>query len=118
MTILEKGHWYELLCIDKQRGYQRCHLRFVKRVGSDYPGNTGVGYSGTQNQEVLRVLIDRTVYLDGQQAHWINKVCIALYRAAINLLEYRAAKRHRRPFKFVWQVERLAPSNTDGHLRY
>src|SRR5258707_13345918 len=40
-------------------------LQFVKREGEGYPGNIG-HHEGTTMQEVLRVLIDRAKYINGQ----------------------------------------------------
>lgn len=62
MKVLDQGHKYQLDTLD---GKEPEILTFVKREGDKYPGNVG-SYSGTTTQEVLRVLIDRTKYVDKQ----------------------------------------------------
>lgn len=90
----------------------------MKRVGPGYPGNEAPAYGGTNIQEVLRVIIDRTKYLNNQIPCWVNVACILLYRLALNLLEYRAAKRHKRKFRFILKIENCNIIGTDGHLKY
>jgi hypothetical protein len=62
VIVIDPGHEYELASLD---GEKAVRLTFVKRIGARYPGNKGPSYSGTNCQEVLRVLIDRAgiVYL-------------------------------------------------------
>ncbi len=112
MTIIDPGHLYLLNQLDS---LQFTQLRFVKRVGEGYPGNQPPPYPGTNIQEVLRALIDRHQYLDGQYHHWINGVCVFLYRVAINLLEYRAAQRHHREFIPTLTIE-TRPIGANGHV--
>jgi len=113
MKVHVPGHYYQLETID---GHRDVTLRFVSRKGPGYPGNEYI-FAGTNNQEVLRVLIDRTQYLNKQMPSWTNRVCILLYRIALNLLEWRAARRHRRWFWPKWQIERIVPNERDGHIR-
>lgn len=133
MLILDPGHLYSL---HQLQGYtitrgkfnnltsyqaeepETQTVRFVKRVGPKFPGNEAPGYSGTTLQELLRVLINRTIYLNEQESSWHNIVCLTLYRLAMNLLEHRAAKRHRRKFRFIYNIEQLAFNSDDGHIRY
>lgn len=117
MQILDPGHSYLLLNLDKTIWEENQHLRFVKREGSNFPGNKGK-HSGTTIQEVLRALIDRVKYLNSQTQHWINPVLIELFRVCINLLELRAAERHNRKFKWSRQIESRPIDQTDGHCRY
>lgn len=86
-------------------------------------GNSDVRYSGVNIQEVLRVLIDRTKYLDGQIRHPINGTSINAYRNVIRLLESRAAERHgrdREPFSYnsrlCRDIETLDACKRCGHL--
>ncbi len=92
MTVLDKGHMYWVSPIDGDRGQT---IQFVKRLGSTYPGNGAPAYAGTNCQELCRVLIDRLQYLDDQIHCWVNPLCICALRWVINLLEFRAARRHR-----------------------
>jgi hypothetical protein len=63
MKILDAGHRYQLDHLD---GDNVTELTFVKRSGAMYPFNIGE-YEGTNVQEVLRALIDRTEYLNRQK---------------------------------------------------
>lgn len=92
--IYDRGHSYTLASLD---GDQTQRLQFVKRFDKDdpgkYPGNTSA-YSGTTLQIVLRVLLDRVRYLQGQKwciENALVRVCLMM---AIWLLEFRAARRH------------------------
>lgn len=98
MKIIDPGHAYELLRIDRLPYAPELTLRFVKRVGVTYPGNADA-YSGTNLQSVLRACIDRIHYLNGQKRHWTNSMNTLLLTATIWLLEWRAA-RQRRQFYF------------------
>lgn len=129
MIVLDPGHTYELYSlvgyhvVGDDRVYEQTlgpsvTLRFVKRVGPKFPGNTPMAYSGTTLQEVLRALIHRTKYLHKQEPNWVNPVCIFLYRAALHLLEYRAAKRHKRRYKFIARIEDAPFDRFDGHIRF
>ncbi|SHL42376.1 hypothetical protein SAMN05216428_102359 [Nitrosospira sp. Nsp11] len=97
-VVHDAGHFYTLGALD---GYQTQYLRFVKRFDRDdpskYPGNKGA-YSGTTLQIVLRVLLNRVKYLQGQKwcvENVMIRLCLML---AIWLLEFRAARRHGRGY--------------------
>ena len=92
MRVIDPGHKYALTHLD---GEQEEILTFVKREGPGYPGNVGA-YEGTNIQEVLRALIDRLKYLDGQIHHLKNTYAISRLRQVILDLEDRAAQRHNR----------------------
>jgi hypothetical protein len=99
MKVIDPGHSYLLRRLDvKRSGYfNRLYekLRFVKRRGKKYPGNT-TAHHGTTIQEVLRVLIHRARFLD-QQEHWYgNQALITDWRLHLYQLEARAADRHGR----------------------
>lgn len=102
MKIIDPGHVYDLQWLDghppltSRSGIEDWNrLIFVKREGEGYPGNVG-HHPGTTIQEVLRALIDRVKYVDGQISHPFNKGVIGQLRSAIHLLELRAAERHHR----------------------
>lgn len=91
MRAITPGHLYELAEID---GDSKAELRFVKRVGENYPGNEGAPHAGVTCQEVLRALIDRTKYLNNQINCAETQSITQLLRTALLLFEQRAAKRH------------------------
>lgn len=95
MRVVDPGHWYHLDDLDRVDGWAESssELRFVKRTGDAYPGNVGTGYNGTTSQEVLRVLIDRTKYVDKQQHDQANSHAIGLMRGALQAFEDRAARK-------------------------
>ncbi len=80
MNIIKAGHVYELEHLD---GNQKQTLSFVNR-------NNGCDKEGTYNQEVLRVLIDRVIFLD-KQVPWSGNIEILQHlRMALALHEARA----------------------------
>lgn len=92
MKIIDPGHAYEVQNIDGQ-GTQ--HIQFVKRRGHDaelLPEDDQV--EGIQSQELLRVLIDRTLYLHAEQPWQENVKIVHHLRDALRLYESRAARRH------------------------
>lgn len=89
MKVIEPGHLYLLDVIDGPTWLSR-RLRFVKRIGDKYPGNEGPAYPGATSQEVLRALIERTQYVNGQREHPTNYRVIAHLRSALVELEIRA----------------------------
>ncbi len=92
MKILDTGHRYLLDSID---GGDPIELRFVKREGEGYPFNSG-SHPGTNVQEVLRALIERTEYLDRQVPCAETESAAACLKTALLLFELRAARRHGR----------------------
>lgn len=115
MDEIDKGHKFQLKAID---GDNHQTLQFVKRIGDNYPYNQGVPKSGTTNQEILRVLIKRTQYLETQKSHWINSICIFLYRLAIYLLELRASNRKNKNLSILtlWEIENRDVCPKCGHI--
>ena len=97
-AVIDAGHRYKLLSLD---GFHSQELRFVKRCDVErpwrFPGNTD-SYPGTTLQGVIRVLINRVVYLQGQIWCLENSVIQQLLRACLWLLEWRAARRHGRSY--------------------
>jgi hypothetical protein len=92
MKILDAGHDYLLDSLDDGI---RQRLTFVKREGPGFPFNNG-SYPGTNCQEVLRALIERTEYLNRQIACAETEAAIGLLKSALLLFEIRAARRHER----------------------
>jgi len=92
MKILDAGHMYELDYLD---GKHTGILTFVKREGDNYPFNSG-SFSGTNVQEVLRALIDRTQYLNAQKPCAETEAALGCLKTALLLYELRAARIHKR----------------------
>jgi len=90
MKILDAGHEYELDCLD---GDLKQIIVFVKREGQKFPFNIGK-HAGTNCQEVLRALIDRTEYLQKQQPCAETECIISSLKTALLLFELRAAREH------------------------
>lgn len=91
MKELDAGHLYEVENVDGN-GTQR--IQFVKRRGRDaelLPQEQRI--EGIQSQELLRVLINRTIYLHTEQPWNENVKIIHHLRDALRLYEQRAARR-------------------------
>jgi len=86
MKIKEPGHVYEFLTLDSKDILDRESIRFVNRErGTEHPG--------TQTQEVLRALIDRTMHCDDCIPWHGNPAIIHHMRMAIAYHEARALER-------------------------
>lgn len=95
MKVIDPGHSYDLDHLDDciaDVTRSPTHLHFVKRIGDKFPGNTGHSCSGTITQEVIRALIDRTEYVNGQREHARNGRVLHHLREALRELEMRAAE--------------------------
>lgn len=102
MNVLEPGHAYELSHLD---GGNTQQLYFVNR-------NPGERSEGTQNQEVLRVLIDRVQFLE-KQVHWDGNAKILHHlRMALVLHEARVLERKTEQGKILPENVAVA---ADGH---
>lgn len=113
MRVFDPGHVYLLEQLD---GDEHEVLHFVKRQGEAYPGNVG-HHPGTTTQEVLRVLIDRTKYVQAQLPCAANVHLLANLRHSIWVLERRAAERHGRELQCSWHEIELMPTCARcGHL--
>lgn len=118
MEILDAGHDYLLRSLD---GAEQVRLTFVKRnkPPEKFPGNHSA-YPGTTTQEVLRALIERAFYVNGQIAHDSNLMVIANLRDSIFELERRAAERHGRELRVIQcveDIENMPTCSTCGHIR-
>lgn len=91
MKAIVPGHVYALDHLDAEIPTVEW-LHFVKRVGEKFPGNHPPATSGCISQDVIRVLIDRTEYVNGQRDHWRNQLVLIHLREALRELEMRAAE--------------------------
>ena len=90
MKILDPGHIYEL----RQLGDDKTQkITFIKRSGGEVQYKKE--WPGLQTQEVLRALIDRTIYLDTVLECRETKEAIKHLRAALYWYEVRALRRKR-----------------------
>ena len=105
MRELDPGHIYKLHILDAVTHDSLPNLIFVKREGLKYPGNTS-HHAGTNIQEVLRAILARLAYIDGQEPDDRNKIAAGHIGRVIFLLEQRAADRHSRkcpsPFESIF----------------
>lgn len=103
MKILEPGHVYQLQHLD---GTGAGVLTFVNR-------EPGAEHEGTQTQEVLRALIDRTQHCDTCLRWDGNDKIIHHLRMALALHESRALER--KAEKGLIEPEKVATAS-DGHF--
>lgn len=111
MKVVSAGHVYEVENIDGE-GTQT--IRFVRRRGWDaelLPEENRE--EGIQSQELLRVLIDRTLYLHAEQPWQENVKIVQHLRDALRLYEARAA---RRSIERLSMPERATNCDTCGHV--
>lgn len=114
MKILDPGHCYNLDTFD---GNEEQNLIFMHRVGPGFPGNQGESYSGTNCQEVLRVLIDRVKYLNVQVPCIENGIILVSLRDALLQFEIRAARRHKRILpELPREIEEVTSCKQCGHI--
>lgn len=116
MEVLDPGHDYLLRSVD---GPTPIRLTFVKRCDppEKYPGNHNA-YPGTQSQEVLRALIDRSLYVDAQQPCHENVAYLRHMRAALLVLESRVRRvRHQAPLlEPLFRIETIPICKECGHI--
>jgi hypothetical protein len=114
MRVLDAGHQYIL---DELDGGDGILLIFVKRRGAKYPGNAN-SHPGTTTQEVLRAVIDRNEYVNRQIPCAETESATELMKAALLLLELRAARRHGRFLdqKSVKKLLRAKKCKSCGHI--
>ncbi len=114
MKILDTGHAYLLDSLD---GGDPIRLTFVKREGVGFPFNRGSN-PGTNVQEVLRALIERTEYLNRQIPCAETESAASCLKTALLLFEVRAARRHGRTLDLAsaWDLCRLPTCPTCGHV--
>lgn len=110
MKTLDPGHKYivELYPAREEDGRLDSWpttIPFRKRIGEGYPGNTGRPYNGTTTQELLRVIIARTVYVNNQDYHSANVITLLSSRHSIYELEHRAAQRRGPDYFKQWLAD-------------
>lgn len=88
MLILDPGHEYILEGVGEALPQR---VIFVKNEGSKYPGNTGF-HGGIITQELLRVCIDRTKYLNNQGSCMETELALSAMQQALAWYEVRAAR--------------------------
>lgn len=108
MKIVEKGHIYHLnnIDVDPHRDTPHQRLYFVNR-------EQDCNHAGTQTQEVLRALIDRTIHCDNCLRWDGNDKIVYHLRMALVLHEARALER--KVEKGLLKPEHVEVDN-DGHF--
>ncbi len=89
MKIIESGHTYLAEGVSNAPNQL---IEFVMNRGEKYPGNTGDPHSGILCQELIRILIDRTSYLNNQGSCMETEHALAALRSALAWFEVRAAR--------------------------
>jgi hypothetical protein len=121
MKVLDLGHAYSV------DGYPHDHrlgeltfatqlVEFVKKVGDNFPGNRPPEHSGTNCQEILRVLIDRVKYLNQQKPSEENLDILLFLRLSLYKFEKRAARLKGVSFSNTSHIEELEPCKICGHI--
>lgn len=112
MKIIEAGHIYELNWLDcKPQSPNWPYLNNNKLV---FVNRENIPHPGTQTQEVLRVLIDRTQHCDNCLRWENNDKIIYHLRMALSLHEARAIER--KTEKGIIKPE-LILTGLDGHFK-
>jgi len=89
MKIVDPGHEYLLEGVGNDNLEQG--IIFVKNEGNKYPGNVG-HHGGILTQELLRVCIDRTKYLNAQGSCMETELALSAMQQALAWYEVRAAR--------------------------
>jgi hypothetical protein len=119
MQVVDPGHRFALDMLDcsPHSSYRTTGLTYVKREGTNYPGNIG-HYAGTTLQEVCRAQISRALYVDNQISCIQTRNFIRLQRESILELELRAAERHGRVLLNVREdIENEPTCLNCGHIQ-
>lgn len=96
MKIIEPGHIYELNWLDEDDLPKTEELKYQIRLSKQLTfvnREPGHEHPGTQVQEVLRALIDRTFHCDYCMPHELNAMIIHHLRMALVYHEMRAMER-------------------------
>jgi rubredoxin len=88
MKVVDPGHVYD---IESLNGGPSQRIHFVKREGSNYPGNIGT-QDGPITQEFLRAILHRCEYMNNQGSCAETDIIIAALRTAIFAFEVRASR--------------------------
>lgn len=106
MKVVDPGHIYELdhLCSEGKET-----LTFIKRSGGAIQYEEE--YPGTNTQEVIRCLIDRTIYLNDVLPCEETEDAVYFLRMALKRYEDRAYRRKQE------KLNRKQPKHQDGYSR-
>jgi hypothetical protein len=120
MRVIDPGHYYQITSYypdpNKQVYWRDQEISFVKKIGENFPGNTGTAYPGTNCQELIRVLIDRVEYLNNQKpARENHKILYHLFEA-LAWFEIRAAHLKGTDFYLESGFETVEPCKICGHI--
>lgn len=116
MKCIDPGHTYGSHIFDSENKLDDQFLQFMKREGDNYPFNVGTS-PGTNCQEVLRVLIDRVLYLDAQKSAPENDIILTGLRSALMGFEIRAARKHGLELPaFRTPIEQVPTCKNCGHI--
>lgn len=121
MKELDPGHRYSVNNYPPQKDegfpiYQQI-LQFVKKIGEKFPGNSGTEVSGTNCQEIIRVVIFRSKYLYNQKPCEETLEIINLGRQQLILFENRALReKGLNPISWPLEIENLLPCRICGHI--
>lgn len=94
MRVIEPGHVYDLHSVDRETSLIQNTIRFVRRRDDD--GKLlpeAQRNSGILSQELLRVLIDRTLYLNAEDPCSEDIEIVGKLRDCLRLFESRAARK-------------------------
>lgn len=105
MKVLIPGHAYDL---KRLKSYG--HIRFSFYMDPEH--NDGIPGSGTNCQEVIRMLIDRVEFLDKQKPYDGNQEILRHLRLALAHFEARALIRK---VEKGLRIEQLS-TGEDGHI--
>ena len=128
MKVIDEGHKYELDHV-VTNGHEK--ITFIKRSGKQVQHDEQ--YPGTNSQELLRVLIDRTKYLNDQLTCDESGDILYYLRQALFIYEARAYRRkeqgHNRKdanhiangerykdIPFTEMLIEMLPTGVDGHI--
>lgn len=88
MHIIDPGHEYLAHGVGNSTPQR---IVFVKNEGEKYPGNVG-HHAGILTQELIRICIDRTNYLNNQGSCLETELALSALRQALAWYEVRAAR--------------------------
>lgn len=114
MKIIEAGHIYDLRFLGEQKGGSQSDYDNERRLvfANREPGTE---HAGTQTQEVLRALIDRTYHCDNCLPSELNAFIIHHLRMALVYHEMRALQRKAEKGLYEPEMVELGP---DGHFDF
>lgn len=94
MKILTPGHKYELANFDNPQREGQV-IQFIEKEGGPATQLTLIN-DGTTNEEVLSMLLDRLIFLNGKLPSWQTGIAIAKIEEALEYLNKRTEDRRSR----------------------